>query len=469
MDPGFRPEGGGGTASPAPPALGNAVPREGGTNLRWYIDALREAGLLHDVHRTVGLDRELGAVLHALEREGKGALFHSVAGHTIPVVGGALVSRRSVAVALGCTVGEIFDRVRSATASPLPPVVVHEAVSQEHVRDPVDLGWLPVPVHAPEDSGPFINAGVVVARDPHSGRHNLSFNRMQVFDPATTGMNMNTWRDMDEFLRRAEEEGRGLPFAVAIGVDPVLLMAAAFRYDDGDEYEIAGALRRAPIPVVPATTCDLLVPAEAEIVLEGEVVLGERRAEGPMAEFTGHYSGTRPQPIAKIRAITHRTDPIYQTIAGASAEHLMLGASLMREPRLDSTVRLMSPRIADVRLPGSGFTAIVSVKEARPGEAMSIAVAALSFHANTKCVIVVDDDVDLDDPSDVMWALATRVRWERDCTTIPRALGNPLDPSSDRDSVQTKAIIDATIGPERREDYRKVTYPDVDLRQYLEQ
>jgi 2,5-furandicarboxylate decarboxylase 1 len=389
-------------------------------------------------------------------------------GHTVPVVGGALVSRRHAAVALGCAVGDLFDRVRSATASPVPPVVVDGGISQQHVQDPVSLGRLPIPVHAPEDSGPFVNAGVVIARDPHSGRHNLSFNRMQVYEPVTTGMNMNTWRDMDEFLRRAEQEGRSLPFAVAIGVDPVLLMAAAFRYDEGDEYEIAGALRRAPIPVVPATTFDLLVPAEAEFVLEGEVLPGERREEGPMAEFTGHYSGRRPQPIARIRAITHRTDPIYQTIAGASGEHLMLGASLMREPRLDSAVRLMSPRIADVRLPGSGFTAIISVTDARPGEARSIAIAALSFHANTKCVIVVDEDIDIDDPSDVMWALATRVRWERDCTSIPGALGNPLDPSSDRDSVQTKVIIDATIGPDRRVDYRKVTYPSIDLREYLE-
>jgi 2,5-furandicarboxylate decarboxylase 1 len=210
------------------------------------------------------------------------------------------------------------------------------------------------------------------------------------------------------------------------------------------------------------------VPAEAEFVLEGEIIPGDRREEGPMAEFTGHYSGTRPQPIAKVHAITHRDDPIYQTIAGASSEHLLLGASLMREPRLHSTVRLMSPRVVDVRLPGSGFAAYVSLADPRAGEARSVAIAALSFHANTKCVIVVDDDVDLDDPADMMWALATRVRWERDCTTIPGALGNPLDPSSDSDSVQTKVIIDATIGPERRGDYQKVIYPSVDLRQYLE-
>jgi 2,5-furandicarboxylate decarboxylase 1 len=470
MDPSF--------GSPAPveavaatgrPAEAKGAPHEGtGTDLRWFIEALRGEGLLVDVRRSVSLDRELGAVLRACEKDGKAALFHSIEGHSTPVVGGALGSRRGAAVALRCAVDELFDRVRTATESPTAPRVVADAPSQQRAHDPVDLTRLPVPVHAPGDSGAFINAGVVIARDPNTGRHNLSFNRMQIFDETTAGMNMNTWRDMDEFLRRAEEQGHGLPFAVAIGVDPVLLMAAAFRYDDGDEYEIAGALRGAGISVVPARTVDLLVPAEAEFVLEGEIIAGDRREEGPMAEFTGHYSGTRPQPIAKVHAITHRDDPIYQTIAGASSEHLLLGASLMREPRLHSTVRLMSPRVVDVRLPGSGFAAYVSLADPRAGEARSVAIAALSFHANTKCVIVVDDDIDLDDPADMMWALATRVRWERDCTTIPGALGNPLDPSSDSDSVQTKVIIDATIGPERRGDYQKVIYPSVDLRQYLE-
>jgi 2,5-furandicarboxylate decarboxylase 1 len=332
----------------------------------------------------------------------------------------------------------------------------------------VDLGRLPVPTHAPLDGGPFINAGVVIARDPETGRHNLSFNRMQVFGPDLAGVNINLWRHLMEFLRPAEESGRNLPICVAIGVDPVLLMAAATRYP-GDEYEVAGGLRREPIPVAPAVTCDLLVPAHAEIVLEGEILAGERRDEGPMAEFTGHYSGITRQAVARIRAITHRSQPIFETIAGASPEHLILGNALTREPALDTLVRAMSPRVAAVHLPpyASGFTAIISMTAPRPGEARSVAIVTLGSHVNVKTVIVVDDDVDIFDPVDVLWALSTRVRWDRDCVVLPGAQGNDLDPSSDERGVQAKMIIDATIGEDRPRTFQKVRYPPVDLREYV--
>jgi 2,5-furandicarboxylate decarboxylase 1 len=435
-------------------------------DLRSFIEVLRSSGDLNEIHREVDVDGELGAVLHASEQAGKAALFHDVRDFDMPVIGGAVCTRRSAALALGSDESEVFDRIREAPSNPiLPEIVDGPAPSQETRHDPVDLTWLPVPTHAPSDAGRFINASVVIARDPDSGRHNLSYIRMQIFGPDRSGFNINPWRDMEEFLRRAEARGENLPFCAAIGVDPVLMMAAAFR-SPGDEYEIAGALRGEPVPVVRATESDILVPAFAEIVLEGEVLAGERHPEGPMAEFTGHYSGTDDQPVARFTAITHRRDPIYQTIAGASAEHLLLGNALMRGPSLDDAVRKMSPRITGVALPGPGFAAVVAMTKPRPGEARNVALAALSFHVNTKCVIIVDDDINIDDPGEVLWAITTRSRWDRDCTVIPGALGNPLDPASDEDSVQAKVIIDATLG-EERQNYERVRYPPVDLFSYL--
>ena len=435
-------------------------------DLRAFIDVLREAGALNDVHREVDPAGELGAVLRASEQAGKAAMFHRVKGFDIPVIGSALGSRERVALALGCPASEVFERVRRAPTEPIKPEVIDGPTPSQEVRqERVDLTRLPAPVHAPNDAGPFINASVVISRDPDTGRHNLTYIRMQVFGPDRTGFNINPWRDMDEFFRRSEARGQNLPFCAAIGVDPMLMMAAAFR-SPGDEYEIAGALRGAPVPVVPATTCDMLVPAFAEIVLEGEVIAGERHLEGPMAEFTGHYSGSMDLPVARFTAVTHRRDPIFQTIAGASAEHLLLGNALMREPTLDDAVRRVSPRVRGVALPGPGFAAIVALEDPRPGEARSVAIAALSFHVNTKCVIMVDHDIDIDDPSDVLWAITTRARWDRDLTTIPGALGNRLDPASDQDGVQAKVIIDATLGEDRRS-YEKVRYPRVDVARYL--
>jgi len=437
-----------------------------GPDLRSFIEVLRRAEAVYEIHREVDLDGELGAVLRACEQAGRAALFHRVRGFAMPVIGSALGSRQRVALALGCQESEVFDRVRQAPSNPIRPEVLEDsAPSQEMQQDQVDLTRLPAPVHAPKDGGRYINAAVVIARDPDTGRHNLTFIRMQVFGPDQTGFNINPWRDMDEFFRRSEARGQNLPFCAAIGVDPILMMAAAFR-SPGDEYEIAGALRGTPVPVVRATTCDILVPAFAEIVLEGEVLSGDRRREGPMAEFTGHYSGTIDLPVARFTAVTHRRDPIFQTIAGASAEHLLLGNALMREPTLDEAVRKISPRVQGVALPGPGFAAIVAMDRPLPGEARSVAIGALSFHVNTKCVIIVDDDIDIDDAGEVFWAVTTRSRWDRDCVVLPGVMGNRLDPSSDENSVQAKVIIDATLGG-NRQTYEKVRYPRVNLSHYV--
>lgn len=438
------------------------------SDLRSFIETLRDSGQLFDITAVVDPVHELGAILRASEQDGRAAMFHNVKGHTIPVIGGALGSHDRIALALGCSREELRGAVGASTTSPVPPTVVEEAPSQEILSPKVDLTELPIPVHAPNDAGPFINAGVVLARDPESGRHNLSFVRLQVLGPNKTGVNINLWRHMREFLDKAEAAGNNLPFCVAIGVDPALLMAAAFRYE-GDEYEIAGALRGAAVPVVRAKTCDVLVPAFAEIVLECEVIAGELVTEGPMAEFTGHYSGTSKQPLGVVNAITHRREPIFQTIAGASFEHLVLGNALTREPHLEAVTRKMTDRVKEVHLPpyGSGFLALVALDSPRPGDARNAALGAFNSHVNVKTVVVLDSDVDLFNPTEVLWAIATRARWHRDIVVIPEALGNELDPSATDQGVVSKAIIDATLGSDRTRNYEKVNYPPVEVRDYL--
>ena len=440
-------------------------------DLRSMLEVLRANGLVVDVGREVSLDGELGAVLHAAETAGRTAFFHNVKGHRMPVVGGVLASHTHIALALGCDRSEIRGRLAEALANPTPARESSaSAPAQEVVEQDADvaLSRLPVPRHAPLDAGPFINAGVVIARDPDSGSHNLSFNRMQVYDDRITGLNVNAWRHIKEFLSKSEARGQDLPFCVAVGVDPALLMAAAFRYK-GDEYEIAGGIRGRPIEVVRATTCDVLVPAHAEIVLEGIVLADQRRDEGPMAEFTGHYSGRDPQLVARICAITHRRTPLFETMAGASPEHLILGNAVTREGPLLESVRRMSPRVTDVHLPtyGSGFLALVSMHEPHPGEAESVGIAALAAHVNVKMVVIVDDDVNIYDPSEILWALATRTMWEKAPVRIPGALGNDLDPASDAQQRQGKAIVVAVLGEERRKRFTKVNYPHVELSEYI--
>ena len=223
------------------------------------------------------------------------------------------------------------------------------------------------------------------------------------------------------------------------------------------------------MPVVRALTCDVMVPAYAEIVLEGEVLAGVREMEGPMAEFTGHYSGADPKHVARITRITHRANPIFQTMNGGGYEHQSVGNMITREPLLARFVRHITPRLKAVHLPpyAAGFTAIISLDKPEPGEARNVALAALAAHVNFKTVIVVDGDVDIHDPADVMWALGTRVRWHEGVIPIPGTHGNELDPSSDAHGVVAKVIIDATLPAERLERFVKVVYPPVELEQYL--
>ena len=438
-------------------------------DLRKFLDVVRDAGELYEIRRPVDPVRELGAVLNACERAGKAAFFHKVKNFDIPVVGALLSSSSRIALALECPEPEVSARMAAATEKPVK-FEVHKSPPpcQEIVIDKPDLTRLPIPTHSPLDAGPFITAGVVIARDPESGRHNLSYNRMQIYGPDRAGISMNIWRHIKAFFDKIEPQGKNLPFCVALGPDPVVMMAAAFRYD-GDEYDIAGSLRGAPIPVVRAMTCDVLVPAYSEIILEGEVLAGERQMEGPMAEFTGHYSGADPKHIARITAITHRAKPIFQTMNGGGYEHVSVGNMITREPLLERFVRHISPRIRAVHLPpyAAGFTAIIALDKPEPGEAKNVALAAMAAHVNFKTVIVVDADVDIFDPADVMWALSTRARWDRGFAAIPGAHGNELDPSSDEHGIVAKAIIDATLPAERRGRYLKVAYPPVDLKHYL--
>jgi 2,5-furandicarboxylate decarboxylase 1 len=438
-------------------------------DLRTYLDVVRAAGEIHEIRRSVSPERELGAVLRACERADKAAFFHAVEGFDVPVVGGLLSSPRRIALALGCAVADVGARMAAATERPIDPAP-HDgpAPCQEVVIKTPDLTRWPIPSHSPLDAGAFVTAGVVIARDPETGRHNLSYNRMQIYGPDRTGISMNIWRHMKGFFDQLEPRGENLPFCVAIGPDPTVMMAAAFRFD-GDEYGIAGALRGAPIPVTRALTCDVMVPAWSEIVLEGEVLAGVRETEGPMAEFTGHYSGADPKHVARIVAITHRARPIFQTMNGGGYEHVSLGNMITREPLLARFIRHVTRRLKAVHLPpyAAGFTAIISLDRPEPGEARNVAIAAMAAHVNIKTVIVVDADVDVYDPADVMWALGTRVRWHEDLVPIPGVHGNELDPTSDAHGVQCKAIIDATMSGADAERYVKVAYPPVDLAKYL--
>ena len=442
-------------------------------NLRSFLNHLEVAGQLLRVDRPVNLEYELADVAAALERQQRPApLFTAVRGSEWPIFSSAVANQRRAALALGCEDWQVVEVMREALepSNGIPPVRLDEAEWKANVvtGDEVDARKLPIPTHATGDGGPFITGGVAVSKDPVSGRGNLSYNRMQVKGPRQFGFNVNEWRHIREFLDVQEVNDQPLEIAVAIGLDPAIMIAGGARYPD-DELLIAGAIRGEGVPVSPGVTVDLDIPAEAEIVIEGYLGAHEREAEGPLAEFHGYFGELWESPVFHVTALCWRDNPIFQTVIPGWNEHLYLGNVLPREPLLLRHVESVARNVTGLHIPpyASGFTVIVAVDKCNPGEPRNTALAAFAAHVNVKWCIVVDPDVDIYDPADVMWALTSRVDWDQDVFFVPGAQGHEMDPTANSRGIHTKVAVDATAKKQRRGYENRVRYNSVDLSQYV--
>jgi 2,5-furandicarboxylate decarboxylase 1 len=386
----------------------------------------------------------------------------------------AVVNPVTAALALNCTVDEIIEKMSYALEPAngiLPEVSAEKPTWMENIitGDDIDLNLLPIPTHGLHDGGPFITGGVVVTKDPVSGRGNLSYNRMQVLGKATFGFNVNEWRHVMQFYKVQQAKGEGLQAAVVIGIDPAISIAGGARYD-GDELAIAGAIRGEAVPVHKGVTVDIDIPTHAEIVIEGYLPPQIRQEEGPLAEFHGYYGELWESPVFEVTAVCYRNQPIFQTIVPGWDEHIYIGNVLPREPLLLRFVKHVSSNVTGLHIPpyGNGFSALVQIDKTNPGEPYNVAMAAFTAHVNIKKVIVVDSDVNIHDPADILWALTNRVDWSKDFFLVPGAQGHEMDPTADMRGVHTKIGIDATYKPERRDYGERIRYPMMDLKNYLD-
>ncbi|GIK43155.1 MAG: hypothetical protein BroJett011_69880 [Chloroflexota bacterium] len=441
-------------------------------DLRSFIEVLEEAGQLVRIKQPVSLVHELADVAATLERSGGGApLFENVTGSAWPIFASGVANQKRAALALGCTEKEVTEVMGRALdpRNGLPPVRVEGAEWQANVQtgDSLDVRELPIPTHSRGDGGAFITGGVIVSKDPLSGRGNLSYNRMLCTGPRNFGFNLNEWRHVRAFMESRPDPAAPFPVAVAIGLDPAIMIGAGVRTDE-DELTIAGAIRCQGVPVSRGVTVDVEIPAEAEIVIEGYVHPAEKKGEGPLAEFHGYYGEIWESPTFEVTAVCWRDKPIFQTIIPGWYEHIYIGNVLPREPLLLRFLRHISQEVA-VHIPpySNGFSAIVQLKKSNPGQPKNVALAAMTAHINIKQVIVVDPDVNIYDPADVLWALTNRVDWSQDTFTVPHAQGHEMDPTADTRGVHTKIGIDATYKRERREYGERVNYAGVDLSRYV--
>ncbi len=403
-------------------------------SFRGFLRHLSAKGDLAVIRDNVDLTYELAAISKKLDGR-KATFFPKPGGHAVPVVSGIVSRREWIADAMGVPQSKLLDHYRKAAASPLPWKEVPRAKArcQEVEHRGVDpRALLPIPKHSEHDSGPYISAGLVIARNPKTGIQNVSINRVQVTDGKRLGILMLP-RHLNTYYAMAEEAGEPLHVAIVIGVDPLTLLASqAIAPIDHDELEIAGALRGAPLEVAKCLTSEVRVPADAEIVIEGRLLPKERAPEGPFGEFPRYYSPRDEREVIEIDAITHRSNPIYHTIVPAEMEHLLLGA-IPREATLLSHLQRSFPGVLDVHLPPGGtcrYHLVVKMKKRREGEPKNVILGAISGHFDVKQVIVVDEDVDIHDPKQVEWAVATRFQADRDLVVIAGAQGSALDPST---------------------------------------
>ena len=388
--------------------------------------------------------------------------FDDVAGSDMALVTNLFGRYELLGLALGVDPdrpkSEILDRFRERVAKPVPVrrVARADAPVKEVVlgADAVDLGAFPVLKHAEGNSGKYIAIGCLVVKDPETGVLNAGVYRHEIKGRAELACMFNPAHHAGYIYRKYREAGRKMQAVLFIGHHPAGVLGVLSKQTiHSDEYETMGALMGEPLEVVDGETVDIPVPAWAEIAIEGYLDPARETRDGPFSEYTGFYGPAKdPVGLMQVTGITMRKDAIFHDLDPSHREHNLAGA-LTFESALYASVSKLVPSVTGVHMPPSGnctFTAYVKIAKRVPGEGKSAGLAALAGDANVKIVVVVDDEIDIYNDSDVLWAISTHVQADRDVSIIPYAMGAHLDPSAygevrtEKGPMQTKMIIDAT-------------------------
>jgi len=453
---------------------------------------------LAGVYRHVGA----GGTVMRPTKEGPAMIFNNVKGHEgARVAIGLMASRKRVAALLDCKSEDLGKKLYSSVDNPIPPVLSMEpAPCQQVVHRVEDADFdlyklVPAPTNTPDDAGPYITLGMCYATHPDTGLSDVTIHRLCIqgkdelsifFTPGA--------RHIGAMADRAEQLGRRLPISISIGVDPAISIGSCFEPPTTplgyDELAVAGALRNEPVKLCNCLTVNERAIANAEYVIEGEVIPNVRVREDQnsktgyaMPEFPG-YTGPASSEcwLIKVKAVTHRENPIMQTCIGPSEEHVSM-AGIPTEASIYGMIEKAMPgRLQNVYCasPGGGkFMAVLQFKKLSPsdeGRQRQAALLAFSAFSELKNVFLVDEDVDCFDLNDVIWAMNTRFQGDVDIVTIPGVRCHPLDPSNDpafsasiRDhGIACKNIFDCTVPYELKDRFKRAKFMDVDPSHWVE-
>lgn len=453
---------------------------------------------LAGVYRYVGA----GGTVARPTKTGPAMTFENVKGHPgAKVVIGLLASRKRVGYLLNSKPEKLGFMMRDAVKNAIAPVVVDKAKAQcqEVVHLATDEGFdirklIPAPTNTPEDAGPYVTLGMCYASDVETGESDVTIHRLCLQSKDEISMFFTPGaRHLGAFREKAEALGKPLPISISIGVDPAIEIASCFEPPTTplgfNELSIAGAIRGKAVELAPCVTIDENCIANAEYVIEGELLVGARVREDQnsntgkaMPEFPGYTGPANVElPVIKVKAVTHRVNPIMQTCIGPSEEHVSMAGIPTEASILDMVERAMPGRVQNVYAHSSGggkFIAVIQFKKTVPsdeGRQRQAALLAFSAFPELKQVILVDEDVDIFDTNDVLWAMTTRMQADVDIVTIPGVRCHPLDPSNDpacswsiRDhGIACKTIYDATVPFNQKARFQRAKFMEVDVKKFL--
>ena len=452
---------------------------------------------LSGVYRHVGA----GGTCMRPTRKGPAMVFNKIKGFdNFRVAIGLLASRERVGQLLDCPPAELGRLLMKSVQNPIPPVVISrdKAVCQEvvHLASDADFDLrtlLPAPTNTEEDAGPYFTMGMCYASDPETGESDVTIHRLCIQSRDEISMYFVPGRHLDAFRQKAEAAGKPLPISISLGVDPAIEIGACFEPPTTplgfDELTVAGAIRGRPVELVECLTVNARAIAHAEVVIEGELLPNVRVREDQntntgkaMPEFPGYTGEAKPAvPVIKVKSVTHRRNPILQTTIGPSEEHVSMAGIPTEASILGMVESAMPGKLLNVYAHSSGggkYLAVLQFRktvESDEGRQRQAALLAFSAFPELKHVMLVDEDVDLFDTNDVLWAMQTRYQGDVSTIFIPGVRCHPLDPSQDpafspsisAHGISCKTIFDCTVPFHLKSRFQRSKFLEVDVKRFL--
>lgn len=428
--------------------------------LREFIEKIDKKGIIKHIERPLSIKYEIAIVMKKFD--GIPLLFKKVTeSPQFRIISGIASNRNLIREALNIKQENLYEKIIHAAENPKKPKEVSDAPFLKNTKD--TLKELPILTHYENDGGPYITAALVYARDPDTDAQNVSFHRMMVIDDKHLAIRIVP-RHLFTIFKKNKEKGKDTPVTIVIGVHPAVLISAAYPLEFGmDETWMANSLLDEKLEVISSPINNIEVPSHSEIIIEGFIDCNREVDEGPFVDITGSYDKVRKQPIIEVEKVYFRENPIYHAILPAGEEHKIL-MGMPREVKIWSFVKQVVPEVKEVSLTSGGcgwLHAVISIRKHTEGDPKNAMIAAFAAHPSLKHCVVVDDDIDVHNLSDVEWAIATRFQASEDLIIINNVRGSSLDPSADQETlITTKVGIDATIPlSKRKEDFIKAKPP----------